>query len=87
MPGGEQPDHHPCGGSADWRKIKIVEGMDLISYFLRTTVQDSWVGQYPNTYDNKQLLVAYILEYLQELERAGVLNPGRATVRSITTGS
>lgn len=68
----------PVGGSADWRKIKIVEGMDLISYFLRTTVQDSWVGQYPNTYDNKQLLVAYILEYLQELERAGVLNPGES---------
>ena len=62
----------------DFRKIKIVEGMDLISYFLRTTVQDSWVGQYPNTYDNKQLLVAYILEYLQELERAGVLNPGES---------
>ena len=68
----------PTGGSADWRTIKIVEGMDLISYFLRTTVQDSWVGQYPNTYDNKQLLVAYILEYLQELERAGVLNPGES---------
>ena len=66
----------PAGGSEDWRKIKIVEGMDLITYFLRTTIEDSYVGQYPNTYDNKQLLVAFILQYLQELETAGVLNPG-----------
>ena len=66
----------PAEGSEDWRKIKIVEGMDLITYFLRTTIEDSYVGQYPNTYDNKQLLVAFILAYLQELETAGVLNPG-----------
>ena len=66
----------PANGSEDWRKIKIVEGMDLITYFLRTTIEDSYVGQYPNTYDNKQLLVAFILQYLQELETAGVLNPG-----------
>lgn len=39
--------------------MKIVEGMDLITYFLRTTIEDSYLGQYPNTYDNKQLLVAY----------------------------
>ena len=68
----------PVGGSADWRKIKIVEGMDLISYYLRTTIESQYLGRYPNTYDNKQLLVAYILEYLQELERAGVLNPGES---------
>lgn len=68
----------PTGGSEDWRKIKIVEGMDLITYFLRTTIEDSYIGQYPNTYDNKQLLVAFILAYLQELEAAGVLNPGES---------
>ena len=66
----------PPDGSADWRKIKVVEGLDLITYFLRTTIEDSWVGQYPNTYDNKQLLVSFILEYLQYLEGQGVLNPG-----------
>lgn len=66
----------PPDGSEDWRKIKVVEGMDLITYFLRTTIEDSWVGQYPNTYDNKQLLVSTILEYLQYLEGQGVLNPG-----------
>lgn len=58
--------------------MKIVEGMDLITYFLRTTIEDSYLGQYPNTYDNKQLLVAYILEYLHYLERAEVLSPGES---------
>ena len=68
----------PVNGNEDWRKVKIVEGMDLITYFLRTTIEDSYLGQYPNTYDNKQLLVAYILEYLHYLERAEVLSPGES---------
>lgn len=71
----------PANGKQDWRFIKIVEGMDLITYYLRTTIEDSYVGQYANTYDNKQLLVAEVLEYLQYLERAGVLNPGESFCR------
>lgn len=66
----------PPKGKPDWRFIKIVEGMDLITYYLRTTIEDSYIGRYANTYDNKQLLVAEILEYLQYLELSGVLNPG-----------
>ena len=68
----------PQNGKKDWCKIKIVEGMDLIAYYLRTTIETSYLGRYPNTYDNKQLLVAAILDYLQYLERAGVLNPGES---------
>ncbi|WP_417044766.1 phage tail sheath C-terminal domain-containing protein [Dysosmobacter sp.] len=68
----------PTNGSADWCKIKIVEGMDLITYYLRTTVQNQYLGRYPNTYDNKCLLITAILEYLQYLEGAGVLNPGES---------
>lgn len=68
----------PPKGRSDWRFIKIVEGMDLITYYLRTTIEDNYVGRYANTYDNKQLLVAEVLEYLQYLERAGVLNPGQS---------
>lgn len=71
----------PASGRSDWRKIKIVEGMDLITYYLHTTIEDSYMGQYANTYDNKQLLVAEILEYLQYLERSGVLNPGQSFCR------
>lgn len=68
----------PVNGSPDWSKIKIVEGMDLITYYLRTTIQNEYLGRYPNTYDNKCLLIAAILDYLQYLERAGVLNPGES---------
>lgn len=69
----------PPKGKSDWRFIKIVEGMDLITYYLRTTIQDSYIGQYANIYDNKQLLVAEVLEYFHYLERAGVLNPGESS--------
>ena len=68
----------PQGGSEDWSKIKIVEGMDLITYYLRTTIQDEYIGQYPNTYDNKCVLVTAIATFLQELEGQGVLNPGES---------
>ena len=71
----------PAKGNQDWSKIKIVEGMDLISYYLRTTIDTKWIGQYPNTYDNKQLLVTAISSYLRYLEQAGVLSAGESYVQ------
>lgn len=71
----------PPKGKPDWRFIKIVEGMDLITYYLRTTIEDAYMGRYANTYDNKQLLVAEVLEYLQYLERSGVLSQGESFCR------
>lgn len=68
----------PPEGSADWRKIKIVEGMDLITYYLRATIQGEYVGRYPNTYDNKCVLITAVAAYLRELESQGVLNPGES---------
>ena len=68
----------PATGNADWSKIKIVEGMDLITYYLRTTIQGQYIGRYPNTYDNKCLLLTAIREYFAYLESAGVLNPGES---------
>ena len=68
----------PSTGNADWSKIKIVEGLDLITYYLRTTTQGQYIGRYPNTYDNKCLLLTAIREFLKYLETAGVLNPGES---------
>ena len=68
----------PPEGNEDWRKIKVVEAMDLITYYLRTTVDDEYRGKYPNTYDNKQVLVSEISAWFQELEARGVLNPGES---------
>lgn len=58
----------PPEGSEDWKKIKIVEGMDLITYFLRTSVDDRWRGRYPNDYDHHCLLLTAIREFFAELE-------------------
>lgn len=66
----------PADGKADWTKIKIVEGMDLVTYFARTTIEDAWLGQYSNSYDNKMLLVVALQTFLAELEAAGVLVRG-----------
>lgn len=68
----------PENGKADWTKIKIVEGMDLITYYLRTTIENEYLGRYPNTYDNKQLLITAISDYLSYLERSGVLESGKS---------
>ena len=68
----------PATGKADWSKIKIVEGMDLLTYYLRTTIQDEYVGRYANTYDNKCVLVTAIQTFLAELEGQGVLSSGES---------
>mgnify|MGYP002335125233 CR=1 FL=1 len=68
----------PATGNADWSKIKIVEGMDLLTYYLRTTIQDQYVGRYANTYDNKCVLVTAIQTFLAELEGQGVLSSGES---------
>lgn len=68
------------GMGEDWRKIKICEGMDLITYYLRTTIQNEYVGRFQNTYNNKLNLVTAIQSYLTYLEGAGVLNPGESYV-------
>lgn len=68
----------PQNGKEDWTKIKIVEGMDLITYYLRTTIENEYLGRYPNTYDNKQILVTAISDYFRYLERSGVLSAGES---------
>ena len=68
----------PENGKEDWTKIKIVEGMDLVTYYLRSTIENEYLGRYPNTYDNKQLLITAISDYLSYLERSGVLERGKS---------
>lgn len=68
----------PVTGNADWSKIKICEGLDLITYYLRTTIQNEYLGRFQNTYDNKCLLLTAIREYFTYLEGVGLLNPGES---------
>ena len=62
-------------GSA-FKKIKIVEAVDMMNSDIRMTAQDSYIGKYSNSYDNKCLLIGAIKGYFAGLETEGVLKVG-----------
>nr|WP_325212348.1 phage tail sheath C-terminal domain-containing protein [uncultured Oscillibacter sp.] len=57
------------GRSEVWRKIKIVELLDLLQWDLRLTIQDNYIGKFQNSYDNKLLLITAVKLYLQALAK------------------
>ena len=57
----------------EYKKIKIVEGMDVIRHDIFSTFEDSYVGKVVNSYDNKQMFVGAINDYLRTMENA-ILN-------------
>lgn len=59
-----------------FKKIKAVEIMDMIHEDIRITAQDSYVGKYANSYDNKCLLVTAVNTYFAGLVRDGLLDSG-----------
>lgn len=63
-----------------FKKIKIVETMDLIYDDIRMTAEDNYLGKYANSYDNKCLLITAVKGYLEGLEREGVLLKGASVV-------
>lgn len=54
--------------SEDLKKIKIIEGKDMVFEDMKTTFEDKYVGQVINDYDNKQNLVAAIITYFKSIE-------------------
>jgi hypothetical protein len=54
------------------KKIKIIEGMDLMRDDIRTTFEENYIG-INNSYDNKVMFVAAINQYFDGLVRQGVL--------------
>lgn len=58
---------------SQFQKIKIVEVMDMITNDIRMTVEDSYLGKYANSYDNKCLLLSAIGNYLDGLVSDGIL--------------
>lgn len=57
-----------------FKKIKIVEAMDMISDDIKKTAEDSYLGKYANTYDNKCLLISAIGNYFDQLKMDGVVS-------------
>lgn len=57
-----------------FKKIKIIEGVDMVRDDIRETFDNSYVGKVVNTYDNKILFLAAVNAYFKELERIDVLD-------------
>lgn len=56
-----------------FKKIKIVEGMDVIRHDIFSTFKENYVGDVTNGYDNKQLFVGAVNTYLRIMQ-GSVLN-------------
>ena len=69
----------PSKGEA-FKKIKIVETIDMIRKDIKQTAEDNYIGKYTNSYDSKCLLISAIKGYFSGLEGDGILNHGTSTV-------
>lgn len=63
-----------------FKKIKIVSAMNMIEDDLRTVAEDSYLGKYSNSYDNKCLLMSAIATYFNELKKAGVISEAKVEI-------
>ncbi len=63
-----------------FKKIKIVEAIDMIRKDIKQTAEDNYIGKYTNSYDNKCLLITAIKGYFDALEVDGILARGASVV-------
>ncbi|NNV04744.1 phage tail sheath C-terminal domain-containing protein, partial [Brevibacillus sp. MCWH] len=61
----------------DFKKIKIVDILDLMYMDIRKTIEDKYIGKYANSYENKVLLIQAINAYYEQLEIDGLLDTGK----------
>jgi len=57
-----------------FKKIKIVEGMDLIKTDIQSTFNNEYVGKVNNSYDNQVLFITAVMAYFKGLQ-GDVLDP------------
>lgn len=60
------------GKTEDMKKIKIIDGIDMIRDDIRTTFEDNYIG-INNSYANKLVFISAINQYFKTLARQGVL--------------
>ncbi|WDV47121.1 phage tail sheath C-terminal domain-containing protein [Clostridiaceae bacterium M8S5] len=58
-----------------FKKIKIVDAVDLITDDIRNTFNNYYVGKITNSYDHKVLLLSAINAYFESLEKQEILDP------------
>lgn len=59
-----------------FKKIRLVEFMDMIRDDITITAQDNFIGKYPNNYDSKCVLISAINEYFHTLISEDILASG-----------
>lgn len=62
-------------GSA-FKKIKIVDILDMMAQDIKRTSEDNYIGKVPNSYTHKLLLMNAVNAYFGELETSGLLERG-----------
>ncbi len=60
-----------------FKKIKLVDILDLIHEDIKFTVEDNYIGKIANSYDNTCLLISAINGYFGELEGQNMLAPSQ----------
>lgn len=60
-----------------FKKIKLIDIVDLIHEDVKYAVEDSYIGKVTNSYDNTCLLIAAINGYFEELEGQNLLASGQ----------
>ena len=68
------------GKGDSFKKIKIVEAMDMIHDDITKTAQDSYLGKYANSYSNKCLLLSAINSYFAQLNADGIVSSYSVTL-------
>lgn len=58
----------PEGKSEEFKKIKIIEGKDLICDDITSTLENNYIGRVRNSYDKKQEVIAAINNYFRTIE-------------------
>lgn len=60
--------------SKEFKKIKIVEAMDIMYEDIKTTFEDEYIGKVTNSYDNKIIFLSAVNAYFRGLQKDGVLD-------------
>lgn len=66
---------HSITKGDEFKKIRIIEIIDMVKDDIYKTIKGNYVGKVPNTYDNKMLCISTINSYLRDLVKEEVLDP------------
>ena len=69
--------------SVEFKKIKIVEAMDIMYEDIKTTFEDEYIGKVLNSYDNKVIFLTAVNEYFRGLQKDGILDPNADAIAEL----